>query len=191
MARRRNLFRVPSLNKRIAARTSVKRYVRHSLGFKAPRGWGWLTNPRRAAYNRAYNRTSVGCAVVPFILIVWLAGLAAACMGRSAEESHAVRAVAENILPDNRSGISGADLETKPNPKGDGLFVYVPQWRVGSAGPRIWVVVDHQAFALNARAKDLTPSLPWPREARPRAWEATGLDPHDARAAIAIVFGRQ
>lgn len=53
-------FRRPSLRKRIAARTSVKRYVRHSLGMKAPRGWGWLTNPKRAAYNRVYNRTTFG-----------------------------------------------------------------------------------------------------------------------------------
>ena len=51
-------FRVPSLKKRFAARTSWKRVVRHSLGLKAPRGWGWLTNPRKAAYNRGYNRTS-------------------------------------------------------------------------------------------------------------------------------------
>jgi hypothetical protein len=58
-------FRKPSLNKRIAARTSWKRYVRHSLGFKAPRGWGWLTNPRRAAYNRVYNRTTrASCSLV-------------------------------------------------------------------------------------------------------------------------------
>ena len=57
-------FRVPSLRKRIAARTSLKRYVRHSLGFKAPRGWGWLTNPRKAAYNRIYNRTTRGCLVL-------------------------------------------------------------------------------------------------------------------------------
>ena len=34
----------------------MERYVRHSLGLKAPRGMGWITNPRRAAYNRAYNR---------------------------------------------------------------------------------------------------------------------------------------
>ena len=54
-------IRTPSLRKRIAARTSVKRYIRHSLGLKAPRGWGWLTNPRRAAYNRVYNRTTFGC----------------------------------------------------------------------------------------------------------------------------------
>ena len=57
-------FRIPNLNKRIAARTSVKRIIRHNLGFKAPRGWGWLTNPKRAAYNRVYNRTSKGCLVV-------------------------------------------------------------------------------------------------------------------------------
>jgi hypothetical protein len=57
-------FRRPSIRKRIAARTSWKRYVRHSLGLKAPRGWGWLTNPRKAAYNRVYNRTTVGCGVV-------------------------------------------------------------------------------------------------------------------------------
>jgi len=61
-------FRIPSLTKRIAARFSWKRYVRHSLGLKAPRGWGWLTNPKRALYNRVYNRTSVGCAIVFMIL---------------------------------------------------------------------------------------------------------------------------
>lgn len=57
-------FRIPSLKKRIAARTSWKRVVRHSLGVKAPRGWGWLTNPKRAAYNRVYNRTSFGCVIL-------------------------------------------------------------------------------------------------------------------------------
>ena len=60
-------FRVPSLTKRIAARTSVKRYVRQNLGFKAPRGYGWLTNPKKAAYNRVYNRTTKGC--VPVLLL--------------------------------------------------------------------------------------------------------------------------
>ncbi len=61
-------FRTPSLNKRIAARTSVKRIIRHSLGFKAPRGYGWLTNPKKAAYNRVYNRTTKGC--VPALLLM-------------------------------------------------------------------------------------------------------------------------
>jgi hypothetical protein len=51
-------MRKPSLKKMISARTSPKRFVAHSLGFKAPRGWGWLTNPKRAAYNRVYSRTT-------------------------------------------------------------------------------------------------------------------------------------
>jgi len=67
-------FRVPSLNKRIAARLSWKRYVRHSLGFKAPRGWGWVTNPRRAMYNRVYYRTTRGCLLA---LAVWLGFISA------------------------------------------------------------------------------------------------------------------
>ena len=57
-------FRIPSLRKRLSARTSLKRAVRHRLGLKAPRGWGWITNPRKAAYNRIYSRTTRGCLVV-------------------------------------------------------------------------------------------------------------------------------
>lgn len=52
-------IRTPSLNKRIAARTSWKRVVRHSMGVKAPRGYGWITNPKKAAYNRVYSRTTM------------------------------------------------------------------------------------------------------------------------------------
>ena len=57
-------FRIPSLKKRLSARTSLKRAVRQRLGLKAPRGWGWVTNPKRADYNRVYNRTTRGCLVV-------------------------------------------------------------------------------------------------------------------------------
>jgi hypothetical protein len=67
-------IRRPSLRGRVAARTSWKRYVRQNLGLKAPRGYGWITNPRKAAYNRIYNRTTVGigkgCLVV---LVAWAA----------------------------------------------------------------------------------------------------------------------
>jgi hypothetical protein len=69
--RHRSFIRKPSLKKRVAARTSWKRAVRHSMGLKAPRGYGWLTNPKKAAYNRVYNRTSVGCATI-FISLVML-----------------------------------------------------------------------------------------------------------------------
>ncbi len=61
-------LRIPSLRKRIAARLSVKRYIRQNLGLKAPRGFGWITNPRRALYNRIYYRTTRGCGTRVIIL---------------------------------------------------------------------------------------------------------------------------
>jgi hypothetical protein len=64
-------FRIPSLTKRIATRTSVNRIIRHNLGLKAPRGMGWITNPKRAMYNRVYNRTSWGC----MLTLLWLMGI--------------------------------------------------------------------------------------------------------------------
>ena len=63
-------IRMPSLTKRTAARTSWKRYVRNNLGVKAPRGWGWLTNPKKAAYNRVYNRTSFGLRGCVWVLLI-------------------------------------------------------------------------------------------------------------------------
>ena len=62
-------FRIPSLAKRIAARTSVKRYIRHNLGVKAPKGLGWITDPKRALYNRIYSRTTRGCMLYLIILL--------------------------------------------------------------------------------------------------------------------------
>lgn len=53
----RNTYAV--MRKSLAARVSWKRVVRHNLGFKMPRGWGWVSNPRKALYNRVYNRTSI------------------------------------------------------------------------------------------------------------------------------------
>lgn len=52
-------IRTPSIAKSFAARTSWKRIVQNRLGIKAPRGYGWFTNPKRALYNRIYNRTSM------------------------------------------------------------------------------------------------------------------------------------
>jgi hypothetical protein len=62
-------FRIPSFNKRIVARTSWKRSVRHNLGLKAPKGAGWLTDPKKASYNKVYNKTSRGCLVNLFFLV--------------------------------------------------------------------------------------------------------------------------
>lgn len=51
-------IRKPSPRKSLSARISARRFVRHSIGLKAPRGWGWITNPRRAAYKRVYGRST-------------------------------------------------------------------------------------------------------------------------------------
>lgn len=50
--------RKPSLKKRISARTSLKRQVVHRAGLKMPRGYGWIRNPKKYVYNKAYNSTS-------------------------------------------------------------------------------------------------------------------------------------
>ena len=68
--------RRPSLRKRFAARTSVTRVLRHSLGLKLPRGFGWLANPKRAAYNRVYYRKNrfwrrSGSLLGLLVLAVW------------------------------------------------------------------------------------------------------------------------
>jgi hypothetical protein len=49
-------YRKPSIKKRIASRTSWKRALRSK--YRAPKGYGWLTNPKKAAYNRVYYRTT-------------------------------------------------------------------------------------------------------------------------------------
>ena len=68
-------FRTPSFKKRVAARTSLKRYVRQNMGLKAPRGMGWLTNPKKAAYNRVYNRTTKGCMVTILVMVGGLSSM--------------------------------------------------------------------------------------------------------------------
>jgi hypothetical protein len=51
-------LRIPSIKRRISARVSLKRNIIHRFGIKAPKGFGMVTNPKRAVYNYVYNRTS-------------------------------------------------------------------------------------------------------------------------------------
>ena len=51
-------IRKPSLKKRVAARTSIKRQIVHRAGLKMPRGYGWLRDPKKFVYNKVYNRTT-------------------------------------------------------------------------------------------------------------------------------------
>ena len=48
-------IRTPSLRRSIAARTLLKRYVRHYLGIRAARGFGSITTPKKAVHNSVYN----------------------------------------------------------------------------------------------------------------------------------------
>ena len=65
-------FRIPSITKRIAARTSPARFVRQNLGLKAPRGYGWITNPKKFVYNTVYNKTTTGTGCLVVLLVFWL-----------------------------------------------------------------------------------------------------------------------
>ncbi|WP_010632104.1 hypothetical protein [Sporolactobacillus vineae] len=51
-------MRKPSLRKRIAARTSMKRQIVQRAGLKMPRGYGWVRNPKKYVYNKVYHRTT-------------------------------------------------------------------------------------------------------------------------------------
>lgn len=51
-------MRKPSLKKRVSARTSIKRQVVHRAGLKMPRGYGWVRNPKKYAYNKVYQKTT-------------------------------------------------------------------------------------------------------------------------------------
>ena len=64
-------FRKPSIKKGLAAITSPNRIVRNVLGFRAPRGLGWITNPKKAAYNRIYNRTTFSLINLIKALLGW------------------------------------------------------------------------------------------------------------------------
>ncbi len=58
----RSVIRKPSIKKSISARTkgratrAVKKAVIPGYGKK---GSGWIKNPKKAAYNKVYNKTSI------------------------------------------------------------------------------------------------------------------------------------
>lgn len=54
-------IRMPSIKKSVAARTTgaAKRAIKKALipGY-GKKGMGWLTDPKKAAYNKVYNKTT-------------------------------------------------------------------------------------------------------------------------------------
>ncbi len=51
-------MRTPSLKKKLSSRTSGKRFIRHNVGIKAPKGTGIIKDPKKAIYNKVYNKTT-------------------------------------------------------------------------------------------------------------------------------------
>lgn len=54
--------RKPNLKKRIRARTTskYKRKVKSTINpFYGKKGMGWVRDPKRALYNKVYNKTSI------------------------------------------------------------------------------------------------------------------------------------
>lgn len=68
--------RTPSVRKSISARTSgrVTRSINRSVNpYYGKKGMGWVNNPRKAGYNKVYNKTScpsVGVLVTIVTLIM-------------------------------------------------------------------------------------------------------------------------
>lgn len=58
----RSVIRKPSLKKSISARTTgrAKRAVKKAVipGY-GKKGTGWIKNPKKAVYNKVYNKTSI------------------------------------------------------------------------------------------------------------------------------------
>ena len=112
----------------------------------------------------------------------------AACGSDQPSESNNTVVVSRD-LGINNLNIESSHLRETPNPNGEGAFVYVPQTRYqGVERYVIWLVIEEKAFPLNGATKNITPSLPWPREAPDDLWQRTGLDKFSASEAIQIVF---
>lgn len=54
--------RKPNMKKRVKARTTgkLKRKVKSSINpFYGKKGMGWIRDPKRALYNKVYNKTTI------------------------------------------------------------------------------------------------------------------------------------
>lgn len=73
-------IRTPLLKKRISARTSVPRYVRHSAGVKMPKGWGFISDSDKYIYNKIYNKTTFGLDKLFYPVVAFVVAVIIACL---------------------------------------------------------------------------------------------------------------
>src|SRR6266540_1307542 len=102
----------------------------------------------------------------------------------------AIHAVSRTLSGIQRPfAIRATDLRALPNPYGRGTLVYHPQFTFEGKNRQLaWFVLDDWAYPLNFDSKELTPSLPWPRDVAESTWRDTGLDFPSTKKALAIVF---
>lgn len=182
-------FRTPSLTKRIAARTSLKRAVKNSLGLRAPRGWGWLTNPKKAAYNRVYNRTTVGCGTIILITLIVLALSLCICLtafargghggGHSSKSyssrsySHSGSSVKSSYSHRSPKYASGLPRDSKGKIKRSATAKHDFMKQTGYPNGRPGYVVDH-VVPLKRGGADAPSNMQWQTKAEAKAkdkWE--------------------
>ena len=70
--------RKPSLKKKLRARTTgrAKRRIKKAIDpTYGKKGIGWVKDPKKAAYNKVYNKTSIGCMIPLIISLLITVGL--------------------------------------------------------------------------------------------------------------------
>ncbi|WP_282159409.1 hypothetical protein [Shimia thalassica] len=83
------------------------------------------------------------------------------------EKAEAVRAIdhVAKALRGNMFGLESSDLHIVANPKGAGLFVFVPQTRhAGAERLFIWFSNNRLLASLNGPSFTATPSLAFPKD---------------------------
>ncbi len=130
----------------------------------------------------------ISLSITTICLWIWLVGVSVYA-DTDDDKKRAIETVATSIGI-NKLNIKASDLKAMNNPKGNGVYVYVPKTRYrGVERYVLWLVIDGKAYALNGPTKMTTPDLPWPREAPESTWEKTGLSKYSATGDIETVFG--
>lgn len=107
----------------------------------------------------------------------------------NSQSTENLRAARRTVLSDYANAdmvkafrLTGAELQSMRNPRGEGVLVYADQGR-----PFVWLVLDGKTYALNGAAKTLTPYEPFLREASQSVITRSGLDTFSATEVLGIV----
>lgn len=92
------------------------------------------------------------------------------------QDRKALDLVASKISRNNEFGITGSDLESSANMKGEGSFVFSENLRQKKKHFKIaWFVLDKRVYAINRLTKEITPSVTLLAKISFKRWEKTNL----------------